>query len=188
MENKNRNGKQPERKNPPPRKQKMLKPSKNRPQKPMGDNEFNWSTGLRNIFTLTSIIVVVFLLITLFRSGEAGDIEVSFPEYLQQIEQKNIKEAVIKKSDFSNFVFIGTLNQPIEKRSSSGSSTAYTRIVVVLPYVDSAVIQQWNTAGFKYNIIREDSTWLNSLYSVLPWVFIFAVWLFVMRRMQGGGV
>ncbi|MBI3189516.1 MAG: ATP-dependent zinc metalloprotease FtsH, partial [Ignavibacteriales bacterium] len=39
----------------------------------------------------------------------------------------------------------------------------------------------------KFNIVKEDNTWMSALLGALPWILILAVWLIVMRRMQGVG-
>ena len=182
-----RTGKTPERKAPIQRKQKPIRPKNGRPQKPAGDGEFNWSKGLRVILSWSLIIVVVFVVMTFLRSSDNAEAEISYTEYLQQLDQKNITEAIIKKSEINNFEFHGTITKPIEKRSSSGSVNRYNKFTVVLPFVDGTTIQQWNTAGFKYNVIKEDGSWINSLFSILPWIAIIGVWMFLMRRMQGGG-
>ena len=174
-----------EKKSPPQRRQKPIRP-KNRPAKNLGDGEFSWSKALRVIFSWGVILAIVVIVTFYYRNLESGEAEVSFPEYQQQITQKNIANALVKKSEINNFEFHATLIKPIERASSSGQINKYTKIVVVLPYIDATTIQEWNNAGFRYNIVKEDSSWVTSLLNILPWLAIFGVWMFLMRRMQGG--
>jgi cell division protease FtsH len=177
MEEKNiKNNKSTERKSPPPRRQKPVRP-KNRPPQKIGDNDFTWSKGLRVIFNCTIIIAVVYITMVLLRPGDNAETEINYTEYETHLNEKNIVSAVLKKSDFNNFEFHAILKNPQDKR-----------VYLVLPFVDNAIIEKWKEAGFQYKIIREDYSWWNSLVSVLPWVLIFGVWLFIMRRMQGGGI
>ncbi|MBM4165416.1 MAG: ATP-dependent metallopeptidase FtsH/Yme1/Tma family protein [Ignavibacteria bacterium] len=177
MEEKNiKSNKSTERKSPPPRRQKPIRP-KNRPPQKIGDNDFTWSKGLRVIFSWTIIIAVVYLTMVLLRPGDKAETEIPYTEYEQYLNEKNILSAVLKKSDFNNFEFHAVLKDPQDKR-----------VYLVLPFVDNVIIEKWKAAGFQYKIIREDYSWWNALVSMLPWVLIFVVWLFVMRRMQGGGI
>jgi cell division protease FtsH len=178
--NKQRNGD----KKVPPRRQKPVHP-KNRP--PKNNDEFNWSRVLRVILLWSMIIVVAFVAINFLRPGDGTEIEIKFTEYQQLLKNKNISEAIVRKSEFNNFEFHGTLRESIE-RSVAGNKQNISRIVVVLPFVDNSVIKEWNEAGIKFNIIKEDTSWLNPLFSVMPWLLILGVWMLVMRRMQGGGV
>src|SRR5690606_7136542 len=47
--------------------------------------------------------------------------------------------------------------------------------------------QSWTAAGIEITIEEKDSVWSQMLISLLPWVLLIGVWLFIMRRMQGGG-
>jgi cell division protease FtsH len=45
----------------------------------------------------------------------------------------------------------------------------------------------WQEKGINYSFDKQSSEWLNILLGFLPWLLIIAVWIIIMRRMQGQG-
>ena len=43
----------------------------------------------------------------------------------------------------------------------------------------------WKAKGINYSFDKESNEWLNVILGFIPWVIIIAVWLLIMRRMQG---
>ena len=43
----------------------------------------------------------------------------------------------------------------------------------------------WKEKGITYSFDKQSSEWLNILLGFLPWLLIIAVWIIIMRRMQG---
>ena len=42
------------------------------------------------------------------------------------------------------------------------------------------------TKGLKFRVEKEDNTWMNAAISILPWILLIGIWLFIFRRMQAG--
>jgi cell division protease FtsH len=40
--------------------------------------------------------------------------------------------------------------------------------------------------GLKFRVEKEDNTWMNAAISILPWILLLGIWLFIFRRMQSG--
>jgi cell division protease FtsH len=57
---------------------------------------------------------------------------------------------------------------------------------VNLPFIDSAMLAEWNRRGIQYDFEQEKMNWGEILMNVLPWVLIIGFWLFMMRQMQAG--
>ena len=122
------------------------------------DDDFNWNKVLKVVISWSAIILLVFVVMTLFKGTEGTETEVSYNEYQGFLEKGLIVEATIKKSELTNFDFHGVLKEA-------------TRL----------------TRGGKDINVKEDNAWINALVSALPWVLLLVVWLIIMRRMQGQG-
>jgi cell division protease FtsH len=150
------------------------------------DDDFNWNKVLKVVISWSAIILLVFVVMTLFKGNEGAETEVSYNEYQAFLEKGLIGEATIKKSELTNFDFHGTLREAT-RLSRAGKDISVTRFSLTLPILDSAVIKEWNDKQLKFTIVKEDNAWVNALVSALPWVLLLVVWLIIMRRMQGQG-
>jgi cell division protease FtsH len=150
------------------------------------DDDFNWNKVLKVVISWSAIILLVFVVMTLFKGNEGAEAEVSYNEYQAFLEKGLIAEATVKKSELTNFDFHGTLKEAA-RLSRGGKDISVTRFTLTLPILDSGVIKEWNDKQLKFTIVKEDNAWVNMLVSALPWVLIAVVWLVIMRRMQGGG-
>ncbi len=168
---------------------KLPRPRKNRvPKRPMkSDDDFNWSKVLKVVLSWSAIILGVFIIMTLFRTQESSEYELAFTEYQKLLSEGLISAANIKKSDIDNFDLHGVLINPQEVVTASGKTVKLERFVVTLPYLDDNMVKTWNEKGIRFTISKEDNTWMNALFSALPWVLLLVVWLIIMRRMQGVG-
>jgi cell division protease FtsH len=170
------------------KKRQLPKPSRQRPSlQPRNDDDFNWGKVLRAMSWL-AIFLAAFFIITLFKTGDAQEIEVSYTNYQQLIQTGQISSALIKKSELNSFEFHGTLKDKQTIVDVNGKTHHdVTRVTLPLPYVDSSVTQQWAEHGMSVSFVKEDNTWLNALFQMLPWVILLAIWFILMRRMQGTG-
>jgi cell division protease FtsH len=150
------------------------------------DDDFNWNKVLKVVISWSAIILLVFVVMTLFKGTEGTETEVSYNEYQGFLEKGLIVEATIKKSELTNFDFHGVLKEAT-RLTRGGKDINVTRFSLTLPILDSAVIKEWNDKQLKFTIVKEDNAWINALVSALPWVLLLVVWLIIMRRMQGQG-
>jgi cell division protease FtsH len=162
-------------------------PRKQRPgQQFRGDDDFNWNKVLKVVISWSAIILLVFVVMTLFKGSEGTEVEVTYTEYQGFLDKGVITEAVVKKSELTNFDFHGVLREP-QKLSRGGKEIAVQKITLTLPIVDSGVIKEWTDKGVRFSVQKEDNTWITALLNMLPWMLLLVVWLIFMRRMQGGG-
>jgi len=151
------------------------------------DDDFNWGKVLKVVLSWSAIIFGVFILVTLFRTPETNQYEIDYTKYLELLNEGKIATATIKKSELNNYEFYGTLNSPIQLKTPSGKTITVERFFVMLPFIDTDVVQSWTNKDIRFTITREDNTWMNALLGALPWVLLLVVWLIIMRRMQGVG-
>jgi len=150
------------------------------------DDDFNWNKVLKVVLSWSVIILLVFVVMTLFKGAEGNEMEITYTEYQKLLQENQISEAIIKKSELTNYDFHGTLKDA-RRINRGGKEVPYTRFTLTLPILDSDVIKEWNERGIKFTIQKEDNAWISALVSALPWVLLLVVWLIIMRRMQGAG-
>jgi cell division protease FtsH len=172
---------------PDPRKRGMQRPRGKRPNQQMRpDDDFNWNKVLKVVLSWSAIILLVFLVMTLFKGNEGGEVEVTYTEYQRFLNNDLIAEATVKKSDLTNFDFHGTLKEP-QRLTRAGKEGTYTKFVLTLPIMDSQVIDDWTKHNIKFTVVKEDNAWVSALIGALPWILLLVVWFIIMRRMQGAG-
>ncbi len=151
------------------------------------DDDFNWGKVLKVVLSWSAIIFGVFILVTLFRTQEVSQYEVPYTTYLEYLRGGKVASAIVKKSELNNYEFHGTLKGAETIDTPGGKRVTIERFYVLLPFIDTEVVKEWNDRGIQFTITREDNTWMNALLSALPWVLLLVIWLIVMRRMQGVG-
>ncbi len=165
-------------------------PKMKRPKAPnRNDDEFNWSKAFRVVLSWSAIIMAVFLVMTIFKGTEATEYEISFTQYQEFLTRDQIAKATVKKSNLNDFDFHGIMREPQEISLASGKRVKVEKFTLTLPYtnIDDAVIAQWNTHKVAFTISKDDGIWTNMLITALPWIIIIGIWIFIFRRMQGGG-
>jgi cell division protease FtsH len=150
------------------------------------DDDFNWNKVLKVILSWSAIILLVFLVMTLFKGAEGNEVEITYTEYEQFLKSNEITEATIKKSELDNYDFHGVLRET-KRITRGGRDISFQRFTLTLPFIDSGVIKEWTDRSIKFTVVKEDNAWINALIGALPWILLLGVWLVIMRRMQGAG-
>jgi cell division protease FtsH len=153
---------------------------------PRPDDDFNWNKVLKVVLSWSAIILVVFLLMTLFKSSEPTDVAITDTEYQYFLQQNLIKRATIRKSELTNFDFHGELKAP-QKVTRNNRDVSVTNFTLTLLVIDTQVVNEWRAHGVEFTVEKEDNIWVNGLINALPWILLLVVWLIIMRRMQGAG-
>jgi cell division protease FtsH len=150
-----------------------------------GDDDFNWNRVLKVVLSWSAIILLVFLIMKVFKETEGTEVELTYTEYERLLQAGEIAEAVIRKSELTNYDFHGTLKraQTVERNDKDVSFTKFT---LTLPYIDGTVVAEWTKQNIRFSVVKDDNQWINALLSFIPWVLLLVVWLVIMRRMQGG--
>jgi len=169
-----------------PTKRTPGKPTRKRQDQQRPDDDFNWNRVLKVVLSWSAVILVVFLVMSLFKESDSTEMEVTYTEYQALMESGSIEEATVRKSDLMNYDFHGVLSRP-ERVVRNGREVTFDKFMLTLPMLDSSVVQEWTDRGIKFTVTREDNTWVSALLGALPWVLLLVVWLIIMRRMQGAG-
>ena len=151
------------------------------------DDNFDWSKVIRMVFGWGAVVVAAVIIMQLVRTGETNYVEIHFKEYKQLLESDKIETAVITKSDINDYYFKAVLRSETTV-TANGRSTQAKQISVYLP--EPMIKDQeelWQKKGIDYSFDKESNEWMNILLGFVPWIIIIAVWVLIMRKMQGGG-
>ncbi len=149
-----------------------------------GNQQANFQMGraLKTSLGWIAIVLVAFMLASVFSSGSRAK-QASFTELEQYIENDDVESAVI-----TGYNFKGRFRTPLEETSPAGQTRVYTEFITVLPYVDSDLVTQWQEADLRFEFRETNPGWFDYLWSAWPILLLVVFWLFIMRRMQGGGM
>jgi len=146
-----------------------------------GKNEFQWKRAGK-----TSLIWLVILMAAIFLSGlltsNEQSIEVQYFQYQEFLEQR-----LIANADIIENVFYGEFSTPQSINTKLGMLDNITKFHVILPFIDREIMTDWDTYGVHYNFKVKSIDWTGYFLNMLPWILLIGIWIFFIRRMQGGG-
>ncbi len=152
------------------------------------DDNFDWSKIIRMVFGWGAVIVAAVIIMQLFRTGAENYTEISFGEYEKLLSQPGkIVSAKVSKKDINDYYFNAELNT--ETTVKVGTRNFPTKAISV--YIPEPIIKEqeakWRELGIQYTFEKDSTEWLNIIIGFLPWILIIAIWIVIMRRMQGQG-
>lgn len=151
------------------------------------DNNFDWTKVIRLVFGWGAVIVAAVIVMQVFRTGSADYTEIPYGDYEHILAENLIAKATVVKSDINDYYFKAELTSP--KTFTIKGREITTREVSV--YIPEPMIKDqeanWKEKGIDYSFEKQSGEWLNILIGFLPWILIIAVWIIILRRMQGAG-
>ena len=139
------------------------------------------NTILSNIFIWIVIVVVAFSIASNFSTYEKIK-EVTYNEYKDMVENKNIESATLTGTHFK-----GKLYNSISFEDRNGKVNDYTFISIELPESTIDQTDSWVENGIEVEIVKETMGAFDYLIQFSPWLIIILFWFFIMRRMNGAG-
>ncbi|HEY7750703.1 MAG TPA: AAA family ATPase, partial [Ignavibacteriaceae bacterium] len=156
------------------------------PNKP--DDNFDWSKIIRMVFGWGAVVVAAVIVMQIFKTGQENYVEIPFGEYERLLnETGKISEAVITKSDLNDYYFKAELTSETSVKLDGGPRD----VTAISVYIPEPMLKDqealWKEKKIAYTFDKQSSEWLNILIGFLPWVLIIAIYIIIMRRMQGQG-
>ncbi|PKL83822.1 MAG: cell division protein FtsH [Ignavibacteriae bacterium HGW-Ignavibacteriae-3] len=155
------------------------------PQKPDGD--FDWSKIIKTVFSWGAVIVAAVIVMTVMRSNTSGTVEVTYDMYENFLKSDQIVDAKIFKTDVNDYRFEGTLKE----KQKIKINDSYVDVKIFSVYMVDAIIKEqvkaWDEKTIKYTFVKESNEWMTVFLGLLPWLGLIVIWIFIFRRMQGGG-
>ncbi|RMG52770.1 MAG: ATP-dependent metallopeptidase FtsH/Yme1/Tma family protein [Gammaproteobacteria bacterium] len=127
-------------------------------------------------FNFWLYLFMILSLVYLFQmEREQARIEIPYSEFLQKVEQKQVKDVVI-----TNKVIIGELKEDDPR-------TGKPKRFITVPLDDLDLAKELEQKGVKFTVRKGDNWLANLLFNwIIPFTLIFAIWVWFSRRMMGG--
>ena len=143
---------------------------------------FQIGKASKTSFIWILILVSAVFLSNFFTNPSGEEIEVQYSQY-----RSFLNKGLISKAQIVDEVFHGELAQEQNIINRRGSSIDVKRFRLKLPFIDRDVMNEWDKNGVDYSFKQQTVDWTGYFLNLLPWVLILGFWIFLMRRMQGGG-
>jgi cell division protease FtsH len=163
---------------------KNKKINQNSTPKPDNNNpdSFQFGKASKTSFIWILILVSAVFLSNFFTNPNGEEIEVQYSQY-----RSFLNKGLISKAQIIDEVFHGELAQNQNIINRRGASIDVKRFRLKLPFIDRDVMDEWDKNGVDYSFKQQTVDWTGYFLNLLPWVLILGFWIFIMRRMQGGG-
>ena len=146
------------------------------------DEQFHWKKAGKTSFVWVLIIISAIFMSNLFTGQGRDEVEIQFSEY-----RTFLNNGLIAKARIVDEVFHGELTEPQTIVNARGIGKSVKKFRLKLPFIDREVMTEWDQSGVDYSFKQKSIDWTGYMLNMLPWIAILAFWIFLMRRMQGGG-
>jgi cell division protease FtsH len=128
-----------------------------------------------------SIFVAFFLVYKMISSSGDRSLELTYSQYLTLIEQDKVNSIHVTDGELR-----GTLKEEAEF-TIEGTVVRTRQFKLYVPFVDSKMIEAWKEKGIGIEFSKKTTDFSTILIQMLPWLLAIGVFIFILRRMQGGG-
>ncbi|MBN1481841.1 ATP-dependent metallopeptidase FtsH/Yme1/Tma family protein [candidate division KSB1 bacterium] len=158
-------------------------PSPGGAKKPGGSNQKpdgpQWGKASRSIIFWIGLFVIALLISQQFTSDRDKQSMLNYNEFMELVESGQVQELKIE-----NTAVTGKLIPGSEAAQQRGDAFK----VVLLSPPDFQTIEKWRQ---DYNIqlrFKQSSPgFMGILIQIVPWILFIGLWIYFLRRMQGGG-
>lgn len=143
------------------------------------DDSFQWSRATKTLaFWLAIFILTIWIMMQFNRNNQQADM-ISFNEFNEYLANNKLQSLEITEMEVE-----GVLVAP-ETRSGQTITKIKTLLPNRLTFSEANELfkSQVNEITFK----EKSLDWGGYLLQLLPWILLAGIWLFFLRRMQGGG-
>jgi cell division protease FtsH len=128
-------------------------------------------------------IVIVWMVMN---STQRGEKAVSFTQYESFLKGDMIEKLTVRKSQLNDYEVAGVL-----KRSQSieikGKKFDLKRFVTKIGILDDNTEALWRAKGINLTYEEKQAPFWEQIIYFLPWIMIIGLFIFLARKMQGGG-
>jgi cell division protease FtsH len=158
--------------------------NKKQDQRKRKDDEFQWKKASKTGLIWIAILLAAIIFTQFWSSTEEGSDEVSFSEYQEILKADNIQsgDVIIKEN-----VLIAKTRRPHIINRPNNKSLTISKFKTVLPYINEEIVKEWEDKKIHIQFITPSSDVTIMILNSLPWILIIVAWIFIARRMQGGG-
>ncbi|WP_310757571.1 ATP-dependent zinc metalloprotease FtsH [Candidatus Palauibacter soopunensis] len=152
------------------------------PQRPDGSDPSGRMHRWLRTASFWALLILIPVALLQFMGGARESREtLSYTQFRQQITQRNIESIQVR---------LGTGEVEGSLRSAitvDEAEIANFHLLLPTREISDALMSELLEADITIETLPARSNWLNVFISILPWIFIIGLWLFVIRQMQAGG-
>ena len=161
------------------------------------DNKPNSNNFKVSPWLIYAVILLVFFSINYFTNGSSfhEPIKLEQPEFNALLEKRSIEKIIIyNKKDAEIFLTKEALKDPANKKASKNildqPNEKGPHFILSLGDVQNfekkleTAVAEGKLKNYNF---QESNNWSEIIISLLPIIIIIGVWVFIMRRMSGGG-
>jgi len=145
-------------------------------------SNFQWKKAVKTSTIWLAIIIAAILISGVFTKNGKKEVEVEYFQY-----QEYLKNGQIAKGTIIENKFHGEFKIAQDVDTKYGTIENAERFFVSLPLLDRETLAEWDEYNLEYNFKEKTTDWTSYLVNMLPWIILIGFWIFIMRRMQGGG-
>ena len=158
------------------------KPSSGGSRKPGSSNQPpegpQWGKASRSLIFWIGIFIIAMLISQQFTGDREKQTSLNYNDFIQMLESGQIQEITVEGK-----VINGKLKPTGDTSDKQG---AFKLILLAEP--DYAIIENWRTEyGITMTGKQSSPSFVGILMQIVPWLLFIGLWVYFLRRMQGGG-
>ncbi len=139
-----------------------------------------WKRASRTLFFWVVIITIALYLSQYFSSQRQNEEILSYDEFIQSLESGNIKTVLME-----NRTLYASREELVSNRFNKKQ---YSIKVTLPPNMNTEIVDKWRQNYNLKILFKEDDPGIwNYVFGALPWLLLIGFWIYILRRMQGGG-
>ncbi|MBX7152727.1 ATP-dependent zinc metalloprotease FtsH [bacterium] len=162
------------------KKNKSKRPAAKRPR-PNQEGGSGFKNSFATFFIWLAIFAAFFFLYQMISSGNEKLVELTYSQYQELLNQDKINSVHITENELR-----GTLKEE-SIAYVDGRSVKYSQFKIYLPFVDSKMIEDWRAKNIGIEFSKKGTDFSTIFIQMLPWLVAIGIFIFILRRMQGGG-
>jgi cell division protease FtsH len=141
-----------------------------------------WRRSSRTLIFWIALITVSAILINYYSFGKSQRVEVTYTEFIEQLEGDNVHNATIMNRRVEGEFKVEIL------KSVKGKSEKFKKYWMLLPMDDpEPFVKRLEAKGVPISAKEEGVNWTNLILGFAPWILILVFfWIFMFRQMQSG--
>ncbi len=155
---------------------------KKTPPRRQPDGGGNYKNTLGTFFIWLGIFVAFFFLYQMLSVSGDKYVELTFSEYQAFLETDKINHIHVSDNELR-----ASLKEEMMRPGPDGKAVRFQHFKIYIPFVDSKMIQDWKDRGIGVEFSPKGTDFSTILIQMLPWLVAIGIFIFILRRMQGGG-
>ena len=158
------------------------KPSSGGQKKPGGSNQNpdgpQWGKASRSLIFWIGLFVVALLISQQFTSDRDKQSTLSYNEFMEVLESGQVQELEIEDTLVTG--------KRIPQGDGAGKRDVF-KVVLLRPPEDETLEKWRNEYGIQLEFKKSSPGFMGILINLVPWILFVGLWIYFLRRMQGGG-